>query len=278
MEWRAPLLVSDLDGTLLDSRKQLTARSAAILNDFIAAGGAFTIATARFPPGCADRLAGLDLRLPAVVMNGAATYSFAEERFVRIHPIPADAVVALERVVEHHGAGAFAYASDGPTLTVGCVREADLEWTQYNSDASRAAYGPPVPLGASGWGRAGEIAYVAVVGTDEKLAAVLADAAAITGLRAIPYRNVYTDRDCLEFAAAGTGKAEAVRELADELAADALVVFGDNLNDLEMMRSADLSFAPENAAPEAIEAATELIPSNDDDGVAVTVRERFLRR
>jgi len=271
------LVVSDLDGTLLDSHKRLTVRSAGILNEFIAGGGAFTVATARFPPGCADRIAGLDLRLPAVVMNGAATYSFAGRRFERVHPIPEAAVARVERAVAARGAGAFVYALDGRTLAVGCSRGDDLEWTQYNSAASRAEYGEPRRLGPDGWTRAGAVVYIAVVGDDAQLAEVLGDIDGISGVRPIPYRNVYTGRDCLELAAEGTGKAEAVRELASDLGADALVVFGDNLNDVDMMRLADLSFAPANAAPEALAVADEVIPSNDEDGVAVTVRDRLLR-
>ena len=69
------LLVSDLDGTLLDSNKQVSAFSVRILNKFMSCGGLFTVATARMVYGCQDRLSELDLQLPWVVMNGAALYS-----------------------------------------------------------------------------------------------------------------------------------------------------------------------------------------------------------
>lgn len=53
------------------------------------------------------------------------------------------------------------------------------------------------------------------------------------------------------------------------------VVFGDFLNDLEMIREAELSFAMENAHEGIIDAARYLAPSNNEHGV-VTVLKHML--
>jgi 5-amino-6-(5-phospho-D-ribitylamino)uracil phosphatase len=66
---------------------------------------------------------------------------------------------------------------------------------------------------------------------------------------------------------AGT-KAAAVTELKQELAADTLVCFGDNHNDLPMLAAADVSLAVANATPEVRAAATHVIGANSADGVA----------
>ncbi|MFJ9352382.1 Cof-type HAD-IIB family hydrolase [Streptomyces sp. NPDC101237] len=49
------------------------------------------------------------------------------------------------------------------------------------------------------------------------------------------------------------------------------MVFGDYLNDLEMLDAADWSFAMANAHPDVISRARHLAPSNNDDGVLRTV-------
>ncbi|MFH8799159.1 Cof-type HAD-IIB family hydrolase [Streptomyces sp. NPDC017936] len=49
------------------------------------------------------------------------------------------------------------------------------------------------------------------------------------------------------------------------------VVFGDYLNDLEMLDAADWSFAMANAHPEVVRRARHLAPSNNDNGVLRTV-------
>ncbi|MEU6283287.1 Cof-type HAD-IIB family hydrolase [Streptomyces sp. NPDC047028] len=49
------------------------------------------------------------------------------------------------------------------------------------------------------------------------------------------------------------------------------MVFGDYLNDLEMLDAADWSFAMANAHPEVVRRARHLAPSNNDNGVLRTV-------
>lgn len=79
------------------------------------------------------------------------------------------------------------------------------------------------------------------------------------------------------FSSADGGKEAAVLRLKDRVGADSLIVFGDNHNDIGMMRLADLSFAPAGSAPQALEVADEVIPSNDDDGVAETIEQNLQR-
>ena len=62
--------------------------------------------------------------------------------------------------------------------------------------------------------------------------------------------------------------ANAIRQLKALLGCDRLVVFGDGRNDLDMFRFADESYAVSNAVEELKEAATAVIGSNDEDGVA----------
>ena len=47
-----------------------------------------------------------------------------------------------------------------------------------------------------------------------------------------------------------------------------MVAFGDDSNDLEMLKICGKGIAVANAVPEIIEAADEITLSNDDDGVA----------
>jgi hydroxymethylpyrimidine pyrophosphatase-like HAD family hydrolase len=49
------------------------------------------------------------------------------------------------------------------------------------------------------------------------------------------------------------------------------LVFGDYLNDLEMLDAAEWSFAMANAHPEVIRRARHVAPSNNDNGVLRTI-------
>ncbi|AIS01637.1 Cof-type HAD-IIB family hydrolase [Streptomyces glaucescens] len=69
-------------------------------------------------------------------------------------------------------------------------------------------------------------------------------------------------------------KGAAVRRLQRELGITPAqtMVFGDYLNDLQMMDTAEWSFAMANAHPEVVRRARHLAPSNNDDGVLRTIR------
>ncbi|WP_327319377.1 Cof-type HAD-IIB family hydrolase [Streptomyces sp. NBC_01235] len=68
-------------------------------------------------------------------------------------------------------------------------------------------------------------------------------------------------------------KGAALRRLQRELGITPAqtMVFGDYLNDLEMLDAADWSFAMANAHPEVVRRARHLAPSNNDNGVLRTI-------
>ena len=56
------------------------------------------------------------------------------------------------------------------------------------------------------------------------------------------------------------------------------MVFGDNINDIPMMRIADEAVAVANAKDEVKESATAIIESNDTDAVARFIHNETIRR
>ncbi len=160
-------------------------------------------------------------------------------------------------------------------MRLGHARDEDLSWTQYNSARAQEALPDFQRVGFENWQRLGEIIYLAVVGDDPGLARTVAALDGVTGLVAHPYRNIYTGKDCLECSSTEAGKEAAVLRLKERVGADRLVVFGDNHNDLAMMRLADHSLAPATSVPEALAAADEIIGSNDEDGVGRVVEANW---
>ncbi len=81
----------------------------------------------------------------------------------------------------------------------------------------------------------------------------------------------------LEISAAGVTKASGLAAYAEDrgIAAAEVVAFGDMPNDLPMLAWAGRSYAVANAHPEVLALADEVVPSNDDDGVAQTLARWF---
>ena len=74
----------------------------------------------------------------------------------------------------------------------------------------------------------------------------------------------------IEASALGVSKATVVAELAASygMSRESVIAFGDMPNDLPLLTWAGTSCAVANAHPEVIAAATHIIGSNDNDGVA----------
>jgi Cof subfamily protein (haloacid dehalogenase superfamily) len=81
----------------------------------------------------------------------------------------------------------------------------------------------------------------------------------------------------LEISAYGVTKASTLASVAGSLgvAAEDVIAFGDMPNDIAMLRWAGTSFSMADAHPEAREAAGNVAPSHEEDGVARTLAEVF---
>ncbi len=79
----------------------------------------------------------------------------------------------------------------------------------------------------------------------------------------------------VQMMAPNASKAMALRELAARWGwgMENVVAFGDDINDVEMVREAGLGVAVENAVSEVKAVADRVAPSNDEDGVAAVLEE-----
>ena len=91
----------------------------------------------------------------------------------------------------------------------------------------------------------------------------------IDGCNPIYYHDQFgPDTGILEVFSADASKANAVRKLKAATGADRIVAFGDNLNDLPLLRMADVAIAVENAVDEVKAEADVIIGPNTSDAVA----------
>ena len=87
------------------------------------------------------------------------------------------------------------------------------------------------------------------------------------------------DRNSLEITSCETSKGKALAFLAGRLGLDPseICAFGDNGNDVEMLRYAGLGVAMGNAIPAAQEAADHIIGTNNEESVAKFIEAYFLK-
>ncbi len=249
------LLALDLDDTLLDASKRVSAANLAALARWLAAGHEVVVATGRPPRSVAPVLPPLLQSAPRIVYNGAQ--AIVGGRVVYANPLPATAVrqmltwtaqsgeqwwIGLEiedqLFVNRH------FAKPDPFIV------ADL-WEMSVRPVSKMIFFFPD-------GR-GDIAPL--------LAAVPAEARALV----TPKFSV------VQLCARTADKAAALRYLLAQrqLSMDAVAAIGDDINDVEMVRASGIGIAVDNALPEVKAVADWIVPGHDADGVACAI-ERLL--
>ena len=85
---------------------------------------------------------------------------------------------------------------------------------------------------------------------------------------------------CFDICRLGGTKKQGINILQEmfNVGYDETMVFGDHMNDLEMMNSAYYSYAMENAKEDVKKTARFIASNNDDDGVIKVIKEVVLSK
>ncbi|MFF9127287.1 Cof-type HAD-IIB family hydrolase [Streptomyces sp. NPDC014889] len=256
------LIVTDMDGTLLDDAKRLPAGLWPTLAELRRRGVLFSPASGRQYATLAEQFAGHDEGMVFIAENG--TYVVRDG--VELSSDPLDPAVAAR--------------------LVGAVRELVAQGVDVGAVVcgKRSAYVE----------RADE-AFLAEVRKYYVRHRIVPDAAAVdddiikvalfdfgpaertTAPALAPFAGthqvVVSGEHWVDVMNRTADKGAALRRLQRDLGITPAqtLVFGDYLNDLEMLDAAEWSFAMANAHPEVIGRARHLAPTNNDNGVLRTV-------
>lgn len=267
------LYVSDLDGTLLQPDARLSERTVSLLNRSIAQGKLFTIATARTPATVARILAGVDMKLPAIVITGAAMWDTVTGRYSHVCHFDPDAVAELLRIYAETDTSTFMFTLEYDMIDIYHQQGALLPLQKEFMEERLASPYKRFHIDPHGADTLPEdLSHTILFYTmldDAKASSTYDLIKDLPGVKAQYYHDIYGPRTgILEAFPSDATKANAVRNLADAIGADRIVCFGDNNNDLPMMGVADLAVAVDNALPEVKAAADIVIGPNTSDSVA----------
>ena len=276
------LYVSDMDGTLLGDDSQLSRNTIDTLNRVIGPlGGLFTVATARTPATVVPLMQQVRATLPFVVIGGSAMWNPVTRAYEHTRWIDVDTVNAVARVFAAHHINPFIYRRHGPRMLIahhyGAMsrQEEDFVAARRHLPLKRFILGDPGYLHAQG-----EALLIFSMNKYAVLQAIAADLQAqVPSCSVMVYHDIFDESEgYLEIFTAGTSKAAAIREVAREVGATRVVVFGDNRNDITMMQAADYSVAVGNAFDEVKAVAGEVIGPNTADSVARWIEQDIKTR
>lgn len=276
-----PLLyVCDLDGTLLDPDATLSEFSREGLNRLLEAGIQLTIASSRRTVAMRSLMAGVELRLPVIELNGAFVSDLQSGRHLHSSLLSGPAARAAVEAIVETGADPVLSAWDGASDRVYFGPRMN-EGTSWYMEEKRA-YGDRELVACedllsvvereqaaaiTGFVRDAEGAALA-----ERLKGLVGDAAIVYSARNYycpGWTEVQVQHRAAEKGAALPALLEACGAVGTEV-----IACGDHLNDLGLFGAAGHSIAPANAHPAVLESATEVVGPNDEDGVVRHLLER----
>ncbi len=112
------LFTAELDDMLSPISEQLTPFSKVEINRMLSEGLKFTLVTMRTPASLMDIVSDVELKLPVVVMNGAALYDFRNNSYIKAYIISGDTCIKVRNIISNAGMNVFTNALCDDSLVI----------------------------------------------------------------------------------------------------------------------------------------------------------------
>lgn len=266
------LYVSDLDGTLMRNDLSISDFSVRTINELVEKGFAFTYATARSINSAREITGRLKLKLPVITRNGAVLADNTTGSYLEKAVFTEDEVKLLKELIPELPRCGFVSCFIGDEMIKAYVPVEHTVCFQgyldyYKNDRAKTA----VPDLESMF--CGVPGYVTLISSKEDLDPIYERVRGYHGWECIFQKDIYRDEYWLEICPQNCTKAKSILKLKEEYGFDKVVVFGDSVNDIPMIKAADEAYAVANAIDELKAAATAVIGSNEEDAVAAFLKE-----
>ncbi len=258
------LIASDLDETLLNKSAELTARTQKALKRAMEAGALIALSSGRMVKAMARYADQIGVNAPLIAFNGALVYDYRKKSVLAAREVSVDDARAVALAAEERGVHIQAFTAE------------EYYFPRENASSDLYArgiggiFGKPTGVKMSEW-------------IDRPLAKLLMIAEPSEAARLVKELSPrFTGRmemmisrpNYIECTSAGVHKGAALEQLAGYLRIprDAVAAFGDNQNDVTMIRWAGHGYAVANA-PEAVRSQALAAPASDEDGVAQVIEQ-----
>ena len=263
------LIAMDMDGTLLNSRKQVSPETLREIREAVSRGKIVVYATGRAVCEMEEYFDQLPEIRYAVFASGAGLYDVQERRAFGLQTIPAELAMQVMEAVKDRDIMPQIVLAD----CVAVQRDQMDRLEDYQMKPYRPMYERVMTrvedIRAFAVEHQGEILKMNVYHTnpEDRLRTKerLAD---------LQLEKVFSEVTSLECSAKGVDKGTGLAALCRYLGIDPerSIAVGDAPNDLPMIRTAGLGVAMGNAKPEVLEAADVVVADNDHDGCAEAIR------
>lgn len=261
---KAKLFVSDMDGTLLNTQREVTPGVKDAIARAVDAGAIFTVATGRMHKSALPHIKGIGLEVPIITYNGALIKttdgkelfaSYLDEAIVKDL---LDFAFEAGLHIQLYSDDELYFAFDGPRAQRYCAA-AGVEGHAVGKDMYKHMDRVPKMLIIAENSQQG----------DQLVARIKSEFG--ERIEAVKSTEVY-----IELIKPGVNKASAIARLAElyDISSDQVLAIGDSNNDISMIKAASYGVAMGNANSDVRDAADYYVADNNHDGVAEAI-ERF---
>ncbi|MGN2339372.1 HAD family hydrolase [Clostridium cagae] len=254
------LLISDMDGTLLDSDGKLSYENKKAIDYFISKGGNFTLATGRIVASAGRFLNDINVTLPVILYNGAKIYDYKNNKII------------YEEFIEDYRKNTITLVKrDNPTLGIEVYSEEKVyiySSCKYTDRFSKLGYEVIYNLPTEAWNK--KWTKVIIVGEEDEI-----DVLEENFIRNYGDGNIIrSGARYLEIVPNNTSKGKAIEKLIDvyNIKSQNLITIGDNMNDIEMIKLADYGFCVRSGAERLINNSKFIAPSNDENAIDYVIK------
>lgn len=271
MKPQETVLYSDLDGTLFNSRGEVSPGNRAAIEAYIAAGGMFAIATGREPKNALHFIGDLPQNAPAIVVNGCGVYDFAKKQFLRCWTLDRERLIPFLRGM----------LADLPDMELQAYTDRGICYCTPRETAHPqllAMYNPCVftTLDALADADFLKCFMYAPLEREEAMMAHIRAGEAAGLFRHVPgttdVGGAITYHEVLPTEASKGGCVRWLREHPD-LRGRTILAAGDYWNDYELLEEADIAVAPSNAIDEIKAICRYETVSNNEDVIKHTIED-----
>ena len=262
------LYVTDLDGTLLNTKDRISPYSISVINHLVEQGLLFTYATARSLSSASIVAQGLSTNIPIIVYNGTFIMNPSTKEILASESFSKEETDRVIEVLKKYDVSplVYSYVEEKERVSWLTSRENNgiRSYLERRKGDKRLR-----PITQANHLYDGDMFYFTCIGEKEQLQPVYDIFSKDDRYTCTFQQELYHTEYWCEIMPGKATKANAILKLKEIWGCDKVVSFGDAVNDISMFRISDECYAVANAVDELKQAATGIIGSNDEDGVAV---------
>lgn len=253
------LMVSDMDGTLLNSNGEISKENIEAINKFVNLGGKFAFATGRMKVSIEKFFKHIKPNAPVILYNGALIYDYENQKVVEESFLEEEVKFILKEINKFHSSiGIEIYCDDNVY-----IYHKNKFTDRFSKKGYEVSFEITEELLKKNWTK------ILLTGDKEILDLVEDNFKDKFG----DFNIVRSDYIYLEVIPRGVSKGRALENLCRhlEIPIEKTIAVGDNMNDIEMLQSANYGFCVENGHPTVLEKVKYIAKGNDNHSLLSVV-------